>query len=139
MKRKPPTTASPQSTQRCGAVLVAVIVVLAVASTILFYMMKAAIDQHRQLRSHRHEVQADWLARAGIDRAVAQLRQSADYTGETWHVPADQLDGISAAEVEIKIEPAAETESRQITARADYPAGTLHRSRKTQQTIVQLP
>jgi type II secretory pathway component PulK len=125
--------------RRRGAVLVAVIVALAVGSAVLFYVMKAAVDEQRQLRSHRQEVQADWLAKAGIDRAIAQLRQSAEYAGETWQVPPEQLDGISPAEVAIKVEPAAETDTRQITVQADYPADTPLRSRKTQQTIVQLP
>jgi hypothetical protein len=125
------------SCTRRGIALVTAVVAVTVCSVMLFYLLKGSLDTQRQMRSHRHEVQADWLATAGIDRAIATLRQSRNYTGETWQVPADELG--DAAEVVIKVEPAAESNGRQITVRADYPAGTPHRARKIRETTVQIP
>jgi hypothetical protein len=118
---------------RRGAALITAVVALTVCSVMLFYLLKGTLDTHRQMRTHRQEVQADWLAAAGVDRAIASLRQSSDYTGETWKIPADQL--RDAAEVTIKVEPAAESNGRQITVQADYPAGEIYRSRKTRSVL----
>jgi hypothetical protein len=132
-----PTRSVGTSSERRGAALVMAVVALTVCSVMLFYLLKGALDTQRQMRTHRQEVQADWLAAAGIDRALATLRRSPDYTGETWQIPADQLG--DAAEVVIKVEPAAESNSRQITVQADYPGGTIHRTRKTRETTIQIP
>lgn len=128
-------TQSMGTSARRGAALVMAVVALTVCSVLLFYLLKGTLDTQRQMLTHRHEVQADWLATAAIDRARATLRQSSNYTGETWQIPADQLGDTAAAEVIIKVEPAAESNSRQITVQADYPAGEIHRSRKTKSIL----
>ncbi|MCC7084820.1 MAG: hypothetical protein IT427_07425 [Pirellulales bacterium] len=116
---------------RRGIAIVAAIVALTVASVMLFYLLKGTIETQRQMRSHRQEVQADWLAAAGIDRAIAQLRQSANYAGETWRIPPEQIGDTATAEVIIKVEPAADSSDKQISVQADYPVDTPFRARKT--------
>jgi hypothetical protein len=118
---------------RRGAALITAVVALTVCSVMMFYLLKGTLDTHRQMRTHRQEVQADWLATAGVDRAIATLRQSSNYSGETWKISADELG--DAAEVIIKVEPAAESNGRQITVQADYPAEEIHRSRKTKSIL----
>jgi type II secretory pathway component PulK len=124
---------------RRGSALVAAIVALSVAAVVLFNVLKATLDQHRQMRTHRQTVQADWLATAGIDRAIAQLQKSADYTGETWRIAAEELSDTAAAEVSIRVADADESNQRKISVQADYAADNIHRSRKTKQTVVRVP
>jgi type II secretory pathway component PulK len=124
---------------RRGSALVAAIVALSVAAVVLFNVLKATLDQHRQMRTHRQAVQTDWLATAGIDRAIAQLQKSADYRGETWRISAEELSDTAAAEVSIRVENAGESNQRKISVQADYAADNIHRSRKTKQTVVRVP
>jgi hypothetical protein len=125
--------------ERHGSALVAAVVAFAVVSTVLFSVLKGTIDQQRQMRAHRLEVQSDWLAAAGVDRAIARLQQSANYNGEIWEVPADQLGDTAPARVTINVEPAAKSSQRQISVQADYPADTAYRSRKSRTATIQLP
>lgn len=120
-------------------VVVAAVVAFAIAATFLFYLMKNTLDQQRQMLTHRQEIQADWLAAAGIDRALAKLKQSPDYNGETWRVPADELSDTAAAEVVIQIEDSNLFNQRKITAQANYPLDTPHRARKTHAKTIILP
>jgi type II secretory pathway component PulK len=124
----------PAHNSRQGVALVAAVVAFALAATILFYLLKTTLDQQRQMLLHRQEVQADWLAAAGIDRAIAQLKEFPDYTGETWRIPAEQLNNTTPAEVVIKVKTSDLVNQRKITVQADYPADTIHRSRKTRST-----
>jgi type II secretory pathway component PulK len=124
---------------RRGVVVVAAVVAFAIAATFLFYLLKNTLDQQRQMLTHRQEIQADWLAAAGIDRALAKLKQSPDYNGETWRVPADELSDTAAAEVVIQIEDSNLFNQRKITAQANYPLDTPHRARKTLAKTITLP
>lgn len=66
--------------------------------------------------------QADWLAEAGIERAVAQLAEKADYPGESWLIPSEELGGIDAARVEIVMESEAKNPARRLVkVSATYP------------------
>lgn len=117
--------------ERRGTAMIFAVVAVAVAATMMFYLLKNTLDQQRQMLTHRLDIQADALAAAGIDRAVAQLNAAPDYTGETWNIPAAELNGADPAEVIIKVAATDEPSARQITVQADYPADTPHRSRKT--------
>jgi hypothetical protein len=124
---------------RRGAVLAAALVEFVVASAILFAVLQNVVRHHRQLMTGRQQIQAQWLAQAGIDRAIAQLRKSPDYRGETWRIPPDELDGNSQAQVEIHLDSFADHPADlHLTVVADYPADSIHTSRQTRESTIHL-
>ncbi|HEY2827732.1 MAG TPA: hypothetical protein VGJ04_09055 [Pirellulales bacterium] len=124
---------------RRGAILAAVLVEFIVAAAILFAVLQAAISHHRHLLGGRQQLQSQWLTQAGMDRAIAQLRSSTDYRGETWHVPAADLDGIDAAEVQISLEPVPDqSDDLHLTVAAKYPADAVHCVQQTQEATIHL-
>ena len=70
--------------------------------------------------------QATWLAISGLERASVRLLDDPDYSGETWSIPADQLDGHATGTVAIGVESGTEQSasgSRKITATARLTSG----------------
>ncbi len=122
---------------RGGVILFAALIALATATVILFGVMQACISQLREVRIQRYQSQADLLATAGIERAEIQLRQSATYPGETWHIAAAELDGFGSADVRIQVEPQADQpDDLRIVVQADYPSDTEQRARRTREVFV---
>ena len=129
----------PDAARRRGTVIAAALVEFIVASTILFAVLQSVVGHHRQMIKGRHELQSQWLAQAGIDRAVAQLRKSASYRGETWHVSADELDGLDAAEVQIRVEPVAEKSGElHLIVVARDPSDPVHCVKQTREATIHL-
>jgi hypothetical protein len=125
--------------KRSGAVLVAAVIALLTAAVILFGVLKAAVNHYRQIRTNRYAVQAHALANAGIDRALAQLRQSDKYQGEVWKLASEDLDNTAPGEVKIQIETATNDPDRlHVKVQADYPSDTEQRARKSRETIIHL-
>jgi hypothetical protein len=125
--------------RRSGAVLVAAVIALLTAAVILFGVLKAAVNHYRQLRTNRYAVQAEALANAGIDRAIAQLRRSEKYQGEVWKLAPEDLDNTAPGEVTIQIDPATKyPDSLHVKVQADYPSDTEQRARKSRETIIHL-
>ena len=122
-----------------GARCVAVLVCMTIASVVVLNMLRTTIMEQRQLRTQRQHLQAERLAAAGLDRAVAQLQQSATYSGETWQIAAEELGGASAGSVTIRVEPINDRpQERTIAVQADYPDDPLHRVRKNRESSVTL-
>jgi type II secretory pathway component PulK len=120
-------------------VLAAALVEFLVAAAILFAVLQDVVRHHRQLLTGRQQLQTQWLAQAGVDRAMAQLRKSADYRGETWRVPPDELDGVAAAEVKIRLENVADQpDDLRLTVDAQYPTDSIHSSQQTREAIIHL-
>lgn len=129
-------------TARRGLVLLMTIAVLAIASILLAVWAKDAIDQHRQLRLRARQLQADWLVESGVDRAAARLAADADYTGENWNIPADELGGTGGAVVVIRAEAQPdEPQSRLVHVAADFsaaPAPQANRVRRSKEVVIEL-
>jgi hypothetical protein len=114
--------------RRRGALLIAVMVCLFVVMTIAGTIVRTLIAEHRQSRVMHRRTQAAWLVSAGAERAAARLRTDPAYLGETWRIPAEQLE--DDAVVSIVVQPAAppgETEAdegtlRHVVVEAAYPA-----------------
>lgn len=69
--------------KRRGTILIAVLVCLGVATTIVLGAVQTSIRQHRQVRQELQLEQTRWLLDAGIDKAVAGfLAQPDSYEGE---------------------------------------------------------
>ena len=134
-----PLRASSPAIKPKGAVLVVVLVCLMIAGMMASSLLRTAVGQRLIVQRQKRELQAMWLAESGLERGAARLAAEANYTGETWQAPADELGGRDAGAVEIRVEPIADQPAaRMITAQADYPAAADSRARKTLQARVTL-
>jgi type II secretory pathway component PulK len=135
---------------RRGVAIIPVIALYAVAMTLIAIWTKSAIREKQQvIRWHEH-AQTESLARAGVQRACARLRQEGRaYTGEQWQVPGQDIGTPADAVVEIRVAPwdtndvendslAESDQLVRIVAIADYPAGTERKVRVTKEMIFHL-
>jgi len=91
-------------------------------------MGKVLLLQHRQAELMTNQQQSLWLAESAVQRAVHNLRASAEYTGETWNVPADVLGRGQAGAVTIQVSKLSESQPGwQIHVKASYPTETTKR------------
>jgi Tfp pilus assembly protein PilX len=133
---------------RRGLTAVAVLVCLLIVTLISAALLKVGVARRGELKVQERRVQAEWLAQAGLDRALHRLTASRDYAGERWTLSAADLNsppaGVSAGEpagvVRISIErPAsAPAEQRLIQVQADYPPDPPRRARHSLRMLVDL-
>ena len=124
---------------RRGAILVVVLVCLAVAAALFLVLAHQATGERRALTTHHWNVEAQWLAEAGVERAVAQLGTNADYTGETWNIPAAELGGSDGAAVRIRAEKVADhPDRRAVHVEADFPDDPQHRCRQVKDIVAEI-
>jgi hypothetical protein len=122
--------------RRRGFLAVAVLISMAAASLILLLTLRTAADSRRVAQGQLQQAQAQWLVESGLERAAARLASDAQYQGETWSIPAEELGG-SAAVVLIRVAPVAgEADSRAVFVEADYPNHPVDRARKTKEVLV---
>lgn len=119
-------------TNRCrrGGAIVAAMVTLAIVTLIAATLVNAMVATHRQSQRYADELQAQWLAEAALDRAIAQLRAAPEYSGETWtpSITAGEAEEKSAGIATIRIESAAgERAVRTIYVEATWPADEVQR------------
>jgi len=127
------------ASERRGVVLAVALVFFLLCTAILCTLLQGVINHERHVRDHRQLDQARWLADAGIDRAIAQVRQSDTYRGETWKVSADDLGGASDGKVTITVEPNDQQPGElRVLAQADYPDDDVHRVRQSRETTIHL-
>lgn len=138
---------SPDRTPRRGITSVAVLICLLVITLMSGVLFKIGVAHRAQVRAQERQLQAQWLAQAGLDRALFRLAASPGYTGETWQIAPGDLtpnatDGAGhklAAVVRIKVEPAgASREAKRIKVQADYPPDPPRRARHSLQMQVEL-
>ena len=114
--------------RRRGAAIVAAMVTLLIVTLIAAALVKTMVATHRQSRRYANELQAQWLAEAALDRAVAQLRAQPEYMGETWTPSLSSNGDESAGIATIGIESAAgEQAARTIYVEAAWPADEVQR------------
>lgn len=117
---------------RCGAAALFVLICLSFATIVATLLVKAAVVEKtyesRQALTH----QADWLVEAGLNRAAAQLGRSGSYTGETWPLPAAQLDGSRGATIHIDVKADSDPKFRRVHVAAELQgqSGTTVRAAK---------
>src|SRR4051812_31267780 len=88
----------PTSRARTGVAIIAVLVALAILSVILAVVTLQIVTQRNVVRHRQRQLQADWLARAGIEHAAPRLLASpAEFTDDQQELlPATKL-SIAAA------------------------------------------
>ncbi len=80
-----------------------------------------------------------WLAESALGRASARLRESSEYAGETWQLPAEMLDGRNPGVARIRVETIAENDAaRTVIVEADFPDDPTHRARHSKRVTVAL-
>jgi hypothetical protein len=123
--------------RRRGSVMVGAAVCLLLATVLLASALKLANTGRRQVRRDQLQLQANWLAEAGLERAASRLDTEAGYQGEIWKIAADDLDGQHAGEVLIKMSPEGNVEgARVVIVEARYPVGTTLSAKKTRRSRI---
>ncbi len=123
--------------QRPGAILVVSLVSLLIVMTMLGAMLRGALRDRRQLRTHRDLRQTELLLEAGVDRAAAQLADDPDYEGETWSLSADQIVGVAPGRVVIEATRDDGEPVWQVRVVAEYPLAGPASIRRTRTFTVQ--
>ena len=108
------------------------LICLFLAAALFVALLAIAADRHRRMETGQHELQAQWLVEAALERAAAKLAREDDYRSEDWIVPAEQLDGRQAGRVTITVQPIADAVGRYtIQATARFPRDDLYRTQIT--------
>ncbi len=124
---------------RHGAALIFAMIALLIVSMIGGGILNLTVAQHRQAQQEQVRLQAEWLADAALERAAARLAQSADYTGETWHISAAALGGDAPGRVQIDVARRPDRPGlRALTIVASYPGESPQRARVEKQVFVQV-
>lgn len=117
---------------RRGVLVVVVIVAMLVMSMLSLSVVRTGVEQFRNLRRQQDRIQSQWLAQAGLQRALAALQDDATYTGEVWSVSAVDLHASEGAEITIVVEqPQADSPQRIVRVSAEFPATGTFRHRTT--------
>jgi hypothetical protein len=127
------------ATRRRGAILVAVIVCLVIASSLLVSTLGVAVSQRHAVEVQLWRIEAEWLAQSGLGRAAARLAADAHYAGETWWLPAEEFGGREAAVVRIEVKAVpGEPGRRSVRVEADYPDDPQQRARHTSEALLEV-
>lgn len=136
-RRRTPCHDSPPTSTRHGTILVFAMIALLVTTMIGASLVRTAVASMRQIQREQQQIQAGWLAEAGCQRALAKSVGDQKYVGETWDVPAEQLQAPTGAAVRITVEAAsAENTARTVTALAEFPKGSAQAVRVTKQITI---
>jgi Tfp pilus assembly protein PilX len=126
--------------KRRGMILILILACLAIAAALLIVGVKLALSNHRFTRTFGWSIQAQCLAESGLERAAAQLAADADYSGETWKIPADNLGGADAGIVTIEVKPVTgQTNRRLVKVQSDFPDDPQDRVRYSKELTLELP
>jgi hypothetical protein len=113
--------------------MICLLVLMIIAGAIL----RIGAAQRDEMRAQERRLQAEWLAEAGLRRALARLDVAPAYSGETWDIPARELGSADAATVAIAVErPSGDPNSRTIRVRADFPPDPPRRARCSRQVTI---
>jgi type II secretory pathway pseudopilin PulG len=105
------------NTRRSGAALIWALVVLSVLGITSAVAVREFATARRTIAIHQNRIQAEWLARAGAELAVARLLADDNYIGET-------IEPIPNAPVRITIErDKAKSDTYRIKCDATFPTG----------------
>lgn len=108
-----------------GVAAVWAVVVLAILSLLLTGITRQLLTTRQVLRQREQRVQADWLARAGIELAAARLLgDPSTYNGET-------LEPIPNGRVKIEVRPEKDqSDTFVVTVEARFPADDVKAGRR---------
>ncbi len=123
---------------RGGSVVVVVLVCLMALAMIGAASLRVALDERRVIRAEEARLQAEWLMRSGLERAVFRMAEEDSYKGETWEIPAEAAAGRASAVVRIIVaEDDAGRDRRPVSVRADLASGSSQRVRRSGSLVVE--
>jgi type II secretory pathway component PulK len=105
-----------------GTILICVLTCLLIVSGLAVAMVKSALTARKAVRTELKQAQTQFVLEAGIQRAVDKLSRDPDYQGETWDLPAEALNDVAPASVEITVKTPADDPSPTVSVVAQYPA-----------------
>ena len=111
------------SPKRSGVVIIAALVCLLVVMAILGAMLRGTLRNYREMRSERDLRQTELLLQAAHGRVLRRIKNDAEYRGETWNLPADEIAGTGEGRVTIEITPATRQAAGNAKVVAEYPLG----------------
>lgn len=123
---------------RNGAFLVVALICLVLSTALVGSVLSMAQRQQRQMLHYQRQLQAEWLAESGLERAAFRLRTDSLYPGEVWSISSAELGGGEPGSVSIQVQPVPDqANGRLVHVEATYPAGSLPQHiRRTKQSIV---
>ncbi len=127
-----------QNNSRRGSMLIAVLVCLGVATTIILASVKMSILHRQQLRQDLQMEQTKWLLDASVRAGIAKAKQQADYQGETieFTTPLSTSLGYPNATVELSAEPDDQQENIRLRVTASLENEVSFKSTKRSATIL---
>lgn len=112
----PGTTFRQCSATRRGVAAIWALVVLSVLTVVMALATWQTLAGHRQAERRQYQLQAEWLARSGVELAAARLLAAADYKGET-------VELMERGQVRITVQAEDKVPGMfRITVEARYPA-----------------
>lgn len=123
--------------RRRGVTLILALVLLGLVAGLGASLVRGRVTARRAADQSRRDAQTLWLVQAGLSKARARLAATAEYAGETWEIPAEELDGRHPGRVVIAIERSEDRPADLgIAVRAIYPADEeLTRSARSRRVI----
>jgi hypothetical protein len=104
-----------QTSLRHGAALIGVVVAIAVVSVLLAAITWQNVANRRLVQRRHHQLQSAWLARSGVETAVAKLLNDPAYKGET-------IKPVESSKVKIAVVPEkGKANLFRITSEARFP------------------
>ena len=133
-------TYQPRYRRRRATLVVAVLVCLTLVTVLAGVWMKLLAVERRQVRNQQEAMQAEYLAEAGLARAIRALESDAAYAGEVWQPSAESLGAKTSAQVTITVAASPDAPSaRAISVAAAFPETGPHRALRSVQQTIQLP
>ena len=122
-----------------GVILLLILGCLAIAGVLFVVGVRMALTAHDLARISLWNLQAQWLAESGLERATAQLAADADYSGETWNIPAENLGAADAGTVKIEVAPAqANGKGRLVKVEATFPDDPIDRVQYSKELLLEI-
>jgi hypothetical protein len=116
-------------------IVISAIVCLAIAMVLFAAWSRTLVLEQRLVHAQQTRVQAELLARSGVQRAASRLAADAAYAGETWQVDGGELGTRGGATVVIQVESLPERpEARRVRAQA--AAGENGGRRWTEEAVI---
>jgi hypothetical protein len=115
--------------------LIIAMICLVLASALTISLVQIVILQRVQVERDEWQVQAEWLAESGIDRAVVQLAANATYAGEEW-LPQPAGAASPLGRIRIQIDRSTSAEELRVTVVADVPHDADERARVRKSTSI---
>ena len=120
-----PTHRAAERSPRQAMALVIVLAILAVISVFMMTITAQLLSNRRTVEHRGQQLQAAWLARAGIERACSRLLSDpAKYTGES-------IELMPNSQVRIEVQPDSKSKDTfVVTSEASYPSDNPHGVRR---------